>query len=387
VALDLPGPQAQPAKAIRADNLVGTGTPDKGLTSATFSDNVDYRETGGTPPVQRVVTSKTLETALNGGLGEIREARFAGDVRFKDGQTQATAATVRYQVASGEVSLSGNVGTAFPRVVTDQIAVDATTIEMTLDGPRMKARSVKEPVRALMQPAKPGAKGKASRTPGLMQQDKAVNGTSSMLVYDGTTSSSEFTGAAQLWQEDTLIKAETVQVNGDSGNLSAKGSVESRFRLQSTDTKTGSKETRLARGTGQTMTYEDAARKIIYTTEARLDGPQGDLAAKIIHVFLAQGSQEVERIEAFENVTLKEPDRITTGHHLNYVAASEEYEVTAAKEKMVQMLSRSDDGCQQSTGDKLTFSRSSETVRVDSHEETRSQTKTVNCSGLPPRVR
>ena len=59
-------------------------TPGKGLTAASFTEGVEYQETGGTPPVKRTVTSRTLDTSLKGGLGQIQEATFIGSARFRD---------------------------------------------------------------------------------------------------------------------------------------------------------------------------------------------------------------------------------------------------------------------------------------------------------------
>ena len=53
-----------------------------------------------------------------------------------------------------------------------------------------------------------------------------------------------------------------------------------------------------------------------------LVGPQGDLAGETIVLTLGENGQDVERLEADGNVTLKEADRVTTGDHLVYVAAT-----------------------------------------------------------------
>jgi hypothetical protein len=85
VVLDLPGAKGQPSKTVRSSSLVASGEAGKGLTSAMFADGVEYGESGGTPPVKRTVTSRNLETALNGGLGDIRQATFTGTpARLRD---------------------------------------------------------------------------------------------------------------------------------------------------------------------------------------------------------------------------------------------------------------------------------------------------------------
>jgi LPS export ABC transporter protein LptC len=387
VALDLPAPRGQASKAIRATSLVATGTPAGGLTSAVFTDSVQYRETGGTPPVERAVTSRTLETALNGGLGEIRSAHFAGDVEFKDGSTEARAANVRYHLGSGQIELVGNVGNVRPRVDTDEIDVEAGYIEMTLSGPVLKAF---ESVRAVINPVKPGTKSaNAKMMPGLMQQDRPVNSTSDELVYSNE-SGSHFSGHAQLWQgDDTRIRADDIEVSGKTGNLSASGSVASRFRVQSTNATTSQTETTTAQGNGQTMLYEDASRVLTYNTGARLVGPQGDLTARQIVLRLGENGQDIERLEASGDITLKETDRITKGHDLSYVGKSQEFRVSGTRDTLVHMISRTDQGCQEHTGNILTFSKTNDSLSIEGREASRSGSKAVSCagSGLPPRIK
>ena len=137
--LDLPAPKGQASKSIHSAAAVGSGDDKRGLTTVMFTENVEYRESGGTPAVQRVATSQTLETSLNNGFDEIRDAHFSGAVLFKDGSTTATAAEARYQVSAGHVDLTGPVGNAAPRVVNDQVEVEAEHIEMTLAGPKLVA--------------------------------------------------------------------------------------------------------------------------------------------------------------------------------------------------------------------------------------------------------
>ena len=313
VVLELPGAKGQPSKTVNSNSLVATGEAGKGLTQATFTEAVEFRETGGTPPAKRIVTSRTLETSLNGGLGDIREARFTGSVRLReDGGTAANAEHMRYDIHTGQVELTGVPGGVLPRVVNERIAVDAARVEMTIEGSKMKAIGGPKPVSTVMQPAKPGSK-EGGRTPGMMQQDRAVNGTSTELLYAGGADSSvEFIGAARLWQEGanaevTTIKGDKITVDGKTGNLSAQGSVISTMVVQDVNPTTKARETSRSTGQGQQMTYEDALHKITYTTKAVLIGPQGDLRGDTIILTLGENGQDVERLEATGSVTLTEP--------------------------------------------------------------------------------
>lgn len=391
VVLDLPAPKGQPAKSIHANSLVGTGKAETGLTSAVFTDSVEYRETGGAPAVQRVVRSRSLETALNGGIGEIREAHFSGEVTFRDGRTEASAANVRYQVASGQVELRGNVKGALPQVANDEIVVDASTIDMTLEGPKLRAVSQPDQVRTVLKPVKAGSKGDTRKTPALMQQDQPVLGWSNEFLYDGgKNSTAEFIGAVRLQQKETSIKGDKVLLDGKTGNLTALGKVASVFLVQDVNPTTNVRETTRSAGSGQEMYYDEAAHKVTYKIDAGLDGSQGKLTAKTIDLYLGKNGQDVERMEATGDVTLVEADRITKGNQLNYVAESQEYVMSGGTERPVQMLSRGEDGCQENTGNVLTFSRATDSLRINGQESSRTESKSVGCSGLglpaPPKT-
>ena len=184
VVFDLSSAKGQLAKKVTSNALVASGEPGKGLTAASFTEGVEYLETGGDPPVKRTVTSRTLDTSLKGGLGQIQEATFIGSARLREGTTQAAASTMRYNMETGQVVLTGAAGEPVPRVVNEQIQVDATNIDMNVEGSKMKAYGESRRVQSIMFPAKPGAKD-APRTPGLMRQDQPVNGVSRELVYAG----------------------------------------------------------------------------------------------------------------------------------------------------------------------------------------------------------
>ncbi len=382
IVLDLPAPRGQASKSIRSASLVGTGDESGGLKTAVFTDNVEYRETGGTPPIQRVVTSRTLDTSLANGFNEIRVAKFAGNVRFRDGATQATAANVRYDVPTGDVELSGKIGNAVPRVEDDRVKVDALSIKMTLPGPKLHAE---QGVTTLLKPTKPGAGTSKTKMPGIMQQDQQVNGRSDSLDYDGNTSAMEFGGNAMLWQGDTKVQGPTIKVDGATGNLSASGGVRSWMVVQDTTAEGKEPQRSVARGAGQEMIYEDGPRKVTYQTDANLVGPQGNVTGKTVVLFLGANGQDIDRMTAIGNVTLKEKDRVTFGEELKYSAADREYTMTGTRDKLVRMVRREEGECKESNGSALTFTKDADSLAtIKGSEGTRSLTKTVSCSELPP---
>lgn len=388
VVFDLSAAKGQPAKKVTSNALVASGAAGKGLTSASFTGGVEYQETGGTPAVKRSVTSRTLDTSLKGGLGQIQEATFIGSARFRGDDTQAAGSTMRYNMETGQVVLTGSAGEPVPRVVNAQIQIDAPNIEMNIEGSKMRAHGESRRVQSIMFPAKPGAKG-AGRTPGLMKQDQPINGVSRELVYtDGESGSIELTGGVMLVQgekSDTQIKGEKITIDGKTGNLVAEGSVISQMFVQDVNPETKVKETTQSTGSGQKMVYDDALRKVTYTTKAHLVGAHGDLTAQTIVLTLGANGQDVERLEASGDITLIEIDRKTIGDELTYDSAKELYTVTGTG-KLVRIFRRTDEGCRRSDASFLTFVRGADSLSLEGGTQTRTQTA-PDTACPPPKTR
>src|SRR5581483_10999514 len=109
------------------------------------------------------------------------EARFAQAVRFVDHDMVGTAALGRYALAKGVLDLSGSdAANRKPHVENRQIAVDAAHIEVTLEGPIVKADAG---VKSIIQPQSENA-----HIPSMLKQDQPVNVTSTEMSYDGGAS-------------------------------------------------------------------------------------------------------------------------------------------------------------------------------------------------------
>jgi LPS export ABC transporter protein LptC len=376
VVFDLSSAKGQPAKKVTSNALVAGGAAGKGLTAASFTEGVEYQETGGTPPVKRIVTSRTLEASLKGGLGQIHEATFIGAARYRGDDTQAAGSTMRYNMETGQVALTGSAGEPVPRVVNAQIQIDAPNIDMNVEGSKMRAYGESRRVQSIMFPAKPGGK-RAGRTPGLMKQDQPVSGISRELVYTGGESGSiELTGAVTLVQgekSETQIKGEKIAIDGKTGDLLAQGSVISQMFVQDINPVTKVPETAMSTASAQQMQYEDASRTVTYTTKAHLVGPQGDLVGEKIVLTLGANGQDIEHIDAAGEVTLTEIDRKTTGDELAYDAAKQEYTVTG-KGRLVRIFRRTNEGCRRSDASSLTFLRGADSLVLEGGTQTRTQT-------------
>jgi lipopolysaccharide export system protein LptA len=364
VTLTFPAEQGGATRTIHAATLDAKGQSGRGLTNAQFNGNVQYRERSGT--IDRAVSSGTLDAALKPGLSAIEEARFAHVVRFEEGKMATLSALARYDLDKGLIELTGaEPGVASPHVVNEQISVDATRIDVTLVGPKMRAVGN---VKSVLQPPKSTAQKDDGRLPSLLKQDQPVNVTGDDLNYDGAASRAAYTGKAQLWQGDTSVRADTLVIDNKTGDLNASGSVATSVMLEQGE-KDKKRERVRSIATAKDFKYEESVRRATYSDGAHLSGPQGDMTAATIELYLKPSGDELDRAEASDNLTLREQNRKTVGSHMTYTAADERYVVIGAPVSIVDQCGR------ESIGKTLTFVKATDTIEVDGNERIRTQTK------------
>ena len=386
VSLTFPAEAGTGLRTIRAKTIDAIGKEGPGLTDASFGGDAEYREVNGT--TERTAKSATLAVTLKPGMSSIGDAKFTGGVRFSEGTMVAVAPEARYAIELGVLDLSGGESAAaVPHVVNDRISIDAKTISITLDGPKMKAAgSVKSILLAAKtaehQPAdaKTSADATAAATganpatkmPSMLKQDQPTNITADTLDYDGKASTSTYVGTAQLWQADTTVRAGGLALDAN-GNLGAWGSVATAVAFEQTKAgqPKGSKDKERVRsvGTSTQFAYEEKTRRATYTGLAHLTGPLGDIVADKVELYMKPNGDELERAEAYDDVTLRETARKTTGKRVTYLADEERYIVSGTPVRVV-------DQCNYETaGRTLTFLKSTDTILVDGKKQFRTYTR------------
>ena len=202
----------------------------------------------------------------------------------------------------------------------ERITVDAKRINLSFIGPALVATAE---VRSVMQPAaekqpatvKPaaaptgtslparrtapdakrsagGSSAPASQdrtVPGMLKDDEPVYVTGAALDYDGARAFATYTGGARLWQGDTTIQGDTIVLDERSGDLKASGAVRSTFVLEQLDEKTQQKTKVPSIASANDLHYEDALRRATYTTDAHVNGPQGDCRGDKIELYFVEG--------------------------------------------------------------------------------------------------
>jgi LPS export ABC transporter protein LptC len=387
VQLEFPADGKTPARTVRAAMLDSTSDEKGELKGARLTEGVEYREVVdspstqpghanagaalGAPPVARIVRSRVLNLTFTPGMGGITDARFSGAVRFDQGDLRGTAATARYEPDRGVVELLGDEN-ATPTVSDARIMVDARRILLTAEGPKVAATDA---VRSVLRPDTRTSTAADSadevKLPGFLTEDQPVNVTADALDYDGVLSRAVYTGSARLWQKESAVQGDSLTIDTKAGNLKATGSVRSTWGVEQTDEKTNQKRTVTNVASAHDLEYDDRTRRATYTTDAHLNGPQGDLAARKIELYLGKASDELLRLEGYEAVTWRESGRSATGDRLSYVSGEQRYELNGRPVRVVEE-------CRESTGRTVTCYKSTDRIFVDGQQVSRTRTKNGN---------
>jgi LPS export ABC transporter protein LptC len=282
IRFDLPGSDRARANSIQSKTFDANGTAGAGLTSATFTDDVQFREDvpKGAP---RVARSRTLDVSLE--QDEVSSAMFRGSVSFEDRGLAACAAQVRYNPQGGTIELSGADAGGGPRASDERVAIAADTIDVTLQGTEIAARggvkTVMRPTREARGNCVPRAGGDGdaapktaadeSKLPGLLKEKAPVNVNADRMSYAGAGGAATYTGNAALWQgSDTSIRADELRLDQSKGDMLATGAARSALTL-------GDKP---SVGRADVIRYDDAKRLVTYESTKPIPVARGRNAGR-----------------------------------------------------------------------------------------------------------
>jgi lipopolysaccharide export system protein LptA len=375
VEVVLPATADEPDRTIRSATLVTSGDEKAGLKAALFDGGVTFVEKSaaraaarGAPAVaavNRTGTSTSLALGLNGRLGAILTADFRKDVKFVDGNLQAAADEAVHDRVKGTLLLTPSSGSkSIPSVDDGTVHVDAMWIQVALETHDLQAKTG---VKVRMQQGK-SSSGAQTHTPALFDASQPVYGTSAGLQYVSASRAATFTGdttaPAVVYQTDgnnRITASQRIEVQQETGNLSASGQVVSTFVLESNDAPaagrtSGARASAPAKAapakTGpaapaantpakpsatvaraQEMKYVDADRQAVYTgdasTLATLQGPDANVEAHEIVLSLEKDQRALKTLKATGSMfAIFDGGREAVGDQLLYDAATETHVIT-----------------------------------------------------------
>lgn len=381
VELALEGSSAATARTVVARSMEGNGEAGRGLRSVRFRDAVEFREAARAGAAARTVTANALAVVLE--TDAVESALFTGNVRFDEQALQASGGEALYEPGRGTLRLTEGAGRTRPRVADEQVTVDATRIDVTLEGRAMDATGN---VKSTLRPRRATDK---TRLPGLLKQGQPTNISADRFTYEGSAGKAVYSGSAALLQGDTAIRAQEITIDQTRGDLVASGDARSTLALDGEATIGRGREISYVDGK-RLITYEGSAARpataaapAVPAALAQVSGPQRDLRAARIEIVLAAGANGggggVERLEAYTDVTLKVDARTATGARLTYFAPEERYLMTGLATVPVRVVEQ----CRQIQGRTLTFFKAADKIIVDGNEESRTQTTTGGACAQP----
>jgi len=337
VEVTLPQQNAQPAKLIKASELLAEGDDTRGLTRAVFSGGVIYNESRpasrGQAALARVATSSTLELGLKGDLAQVDTAVFRQDFTVKDGDLVASAQEGTYDSAKEALKLRSPSGAKRPTARSGEMDITAAEIDadMKADGFVAVGR-----VDSFLTPA---STTKAKTTGGLFEAGKQITGASEKLTYRRDAGTVVYEGAVFLVQGDSSLRADRVDIDDAKSDLVAKGNVISKLAMDMGGSPPDAKDAKGATAqrpseiSAAQLVYTDAARTAVYTGGATLDTPTGEsMQGDQVTLTLEAGDRKLKTAVAVAPVggvvrIILLEQRQAIGSRVTYTAATDAYQV------------------------------------------------------------
>ncbi len=305
--------------------------------------------------VAKTSTSDHLEASFDPLTRQVAQLHQFGNFRYQEGNQQATAADAMYSVESKRTLLTGT-----PLVKDTGSRTSADVIELDQQKNHFKARGK---VRSVFENS-----GKQPQT-GMFEASKPVYASSVLLDVDTEKGVATYQQQAKLWQEDQVLRAETIVLNRDERRLTAETHVTSLFYVEEPGKQ--KKERKPVTVRSNRLLYDDRTSKATYSENVRMDSALGALSSNRLEAFLrSQGNQKsVERMLASGKVKITQPGKVATSESAEFFHSEKRAILTGGMPRVLDPERGS------TTGACLTLSFDDGSITVVGDPETRSITK------------
>lgn len=307
------------------------------------------------PPVPaggRRVQGDTFAARLDPVSGAVREAEFKGAATASEPGRKAWAARMSYDEPAGLVTLTGD-----PRVVDER------------DGSELRGRRIQMGTRSRNVTASESVRHTVGRRGGAGRRGMLAGEEPTVLVcrefeYDEATRTARYRGNALLRSGKDEVRAPLIVLEDEAAGrrLTASGGTSS--VLHPRPGKGAAKEPAPVEARSREMVYGEAGGRIVYTGEVEIR--QGDIETRSPEavVVLTKDGGDVDRLEAYEPVEVRQGARRATGQRGTYTPADETLVLVGEKVVLHDVDRRLE-------GRILTFEVGSDRIRVDGREEVR----------------
>jgi LPS export ABC transporter protein LptC len=344
------------------------------LQQLVSSGDVEITRQLGQGPEQ--TTASRELTAKFSGAGEWSGIDQIGDVRFREGLRGGQADRAHLDRATNTTTLDGSV------ILTDaNLRTTAQSAVFTQGSNELRADG-----NVLTTELRAGTGSLSNFAP------EPAHVSAEHLVADTARGRAVYSGNGRLWQGQSVIEADTIELDSLAHNLVARGKVrgifpqapwspvagQSAMRTTSrtpsrTPSQPGDPQTNLGHVRGGLLTYWDTESRARVEQDARLDSSQGSIQADQIDLYFpAAGAvhvtKQLSRAVATGNVTVRQGDRWGTSNQAEYRAAEGKFVLSGGKPTLYDSTGNT------TTGRQLTFFFADDRIVVDSEEGLRTVT-------------
>jgi LPS export ABC transporter protein LptC len=333
------------------------------LQQLTSSGGVEVTRQAGDG--QEQATSSRELAAKFSSAGEWSTIDQSGEVRFHDAARSAQSDRAHLDRATNTATLSGSV------VLTDAtMRTTAQTATFTQGSNELRADG-----NVLSTELRTGTGSVTS----LASEPAHVS--AQHLVADTARGHAIYSGGSRLWQGESVIEADTVELDNPSRMLVARGRVRGVFPEVARPAKAGSPPPRLARpGTtlwhvkGGVLTDWGSESRARLEQDASAESAEASIHANQIDLYFAtstsasapaSSAQQLSRAVATGDVSVRQGDRRGTSNRAEYTAPEGKFVLSGGKPTVY------DSTGDTTTGRQLTFFFADDRIVVDSEEGSR----------------
>jgi lipopolysaccharide export system protein LptA len=333
------------------------------LQQLTSFGGVEVTRQVGEGPEQ--ATSSRELTAKFSNAGEWSTIDQTGDVRFHEGSRMGQGDRAHLDRATNTATLTGSVilADATMRTTAQTATFTQGSNELRADG------------NVLSTELRAGTGSAINFAP------EPAHVSAAHLVADVARGHAVYSGGSRLWQGESVIEADTVELDNPSRMLVAKGHVSGVFPQAARPAKAGSPLPRPARSAtelwhvkaGQLTDWGSESRARL-EKDATAESPEGSIHANQIDLYFSPSTsgsssgtsaQQLSRAVATGDVTVRQGDRRGTSNRAEYTAAEGKFVLSGGKPTVY------DSTGDTTTGRQLTFFFADDRIVVDSEEGSR----------------
>lgn len=303
----------------------------------------------------RKTTSGTATADFDRATGDVNQVVQEGNVAFEEGPRHGTAERSVYSKPRELVQLRGGKR---PALWDDVTRVEAKEIDLSTanTGDHFARGDVRVTY----------YNGESTGTTGTFTKTKSpVFVTAREAQANNGTGRAVYTGDARVWQDDSFIRGDRIEMFQKEKRMTAAGNVSTAlYQVERTNT-AKRKEVVPIFGTSRNFAYSDLDRRARYSGGVKLVQGGDTLTAENTDIFLAKENSRVTKMTADGKVEIVQPGRRGTGDAAQYTAADERY-VLSGNMARVEDAERGT-----STGPQLIFTKSNDTVRAEDQKGSR----------------